>query len=75
MTHWNYRIVDMSEPEGPHFELREVYYDTDGKPTGHCAAEVSSESLDGVADVYKMMQDALAHPVIKFDPEDKKEPQ
>ena len=37
---WNYRIVNVDETieEDQSLEIREVYYDRQGEPYGHCSA-------------------------------------
>ena len=40
---WNLRLVNMSNPYEDYFEIREVYYDTMGKPIGHSSASIGGE--------------------------------
>lgn len=68
--YWNHRVVDMSEENGgePLFEIREVYYEDNGMPSGHCETPVMSETMEGLAQTLDRMKEALAQPVLK--PED-----
>ena len=65
---WNYRVVNCEdETEGdPWVEIREVFYDTMGKPMGHTTATVGSESLSDIKQVLEWMLLALDKPVLKF---------
>lgn len=67
---WNHRVVDMTaENDGdPLFEIREVYYNGENKPRGHCEPSVMSETVEGLAKVIDRMKEALEQPVLK--PED-----
>ena len=68
--YWNHRVVDMSEEnEGyPLFEIREVYYEDNGMPTGHGETSVMSDTMEGLAEMVGRLKEALAQPVLK--PED-----
>ena len=68
---WNYRVVNCEdETEGePWVEIREVFYDTMGKPMGHTTATVGSESLSEMKQVLAWMLLALDKPVLKFNKE------
>jgi len=68
---WNYRIVKIKEEETQDewLEIREVYYDTLGKPMGHCTATVGGETEQEIKEVLSMMSQALTKPVLKFDKE------
>ena len=71
--HWNHRVVDMTDANGgdPLFEIREVYYEDNGMPTGYGEPSVMSESIEGLNWVLDQMKAALDQPVLK--PEDFKE--
>lgn len=63
---WSYRIVNMDEDpeEEPSFEIREVYFDRNGDPYGHCAAEVFGGDLEEMDKVLERMQAALDQPIL-----------
>lgn len=65
--HWNHRVVDMTDENGgdPLFEIREVYYNDKGLPTGHGEPSVMSESMEGLNWVLDQMKAALDQPVLK----------
>ena len=68
---WNYRVVRFKdEPNwsdnetGEYYEIKEVFYNTDGKPVGYSDATCGSDTYDGLFKVMGMMQSAHAKPVI-----------
>ena len=62
---WNIRVVDVSlDDEYQMLEFREVYYDTNDDPYGHCALTVCAESIDGLHEMVEELQDALDMPVL-----------
>jgi hypothetical protein len=63
---WNLRLVDMSTPYEDYFEIREVYYDTMGKPMGHSAAGIGGEDRLEVDRYIEMAKQALDKPILKF---------
>lgn len=69
---WNYRVVNHKDDETQeeYLEIREVYYDTLGKPMGHCSATVGGETLGELETVLQMMSSALEKAIIKFDKEE-----
>lgn len=60
---WNYRIVKLTTDGEDLFMLREVYY-IEGKPHSWCEPSTMSETLEGMNEVFKMMQAALDKPVL-----------
>jgi len=54
MTHWNYRIVDMSTANEPHFAIQEVYWDGD-KLRAYADAAPVGESKQGVIENLELM--------------------
>ena len=64
---WNYRLVQMTdEDDEPCMEVREVYYDRQGKPAGHCRATVSGETIDEIQQMLNWIrEDALENPVLR----------
>lgn len=58
---WNYRIVNTkSENSGEDWYcLQEVFYNDKGVPCGYSAPCMGSETVEGVREVWKMMQMAL----------------
>ena len=73
VMHWNHRVVDRTaDNEGdPLFQIREVYYEGNGMPSGHCEPTLVSETMEGLAEIVDRMREALAQPVLT--PEDFKE--
>ena len=63
---WNLRLVDMSNPYEDYFEIREVYYDTMGKPIGHSKAGIGGEDKIEVLRYIELAQEALDKPTLKF---------
>ena len=68
--HWNHRVVDMTEENGgdPLFEIREVYYNDKGLPTGHDEPFVMATDIKGLKKVIAVMKKAIDQPVLT--PED-----
>lgn len=65
---WNYRIVRFNT-EGEtdtyeYYEVKEVFYDTDGKPVGYSDATLGADTYDGLFKVAGLMQSAHAKPVL-----------
>ena len=63
---WNLRLVDMSNPYEDYFEIREVFYDTMGKPIGHTKAAIGGEDRIEVDRYIELAQQALKKPILKF---------
>ena len=63
---WNYRVVKHKEKETEeeYLEVCEVYYDTLGKPMGHCNATVGGETIGELETVLQMMSQALQKTVM-----------
>ena len=60
---WNYRVVrfkDEHAETGEYYEIKEVFYDTDGKPVGYSDATCGADTYDGLFKVMGMMQSAHA---------------
>ena len=66
MMTWNLRLVDMSNPYEDYFEIREVFYDTMGKPIGHTKAAIGGEDRIEVDRYIELAQQALKKPTLKF---------
>lgn len=64
MMSWNYRILRYpDEGYGETYEIVEAYFDTPEHVTGWCEATVTSDSLEGLREVYDMMVEAFDKPV------------
>ena len=68
---WNYRVVRF-KAEGEtdtyeYYEIKEVFYDTSGKPVGYSDAVCGADTYDGLFKVMGLMQSAHAKPVINED--------
>ena len=73
--HWNYRVLKFEEifHEGQSiqreqwYEIVEVYYDNDGKPTMYGRRTLSAETLDGLQNEADRMLQAVASPILDAD--------
>jgi hypothetical protein len=67
MSHWNFRLVDLSDENGdePYIELREVFYDDEGVPIGHGSPAIGSESVESMREVMRWHTLALDKPVMQ----------
>jgi len=63
---WNLRLVNMCSPYEDYFEIREVYYDTMGKPIGHTKAAIGGEDRLEVDRYIELAKLALDKPILKF---------
>ena len=66
---WNLRLVNMTTPEYPdeiYVEIREVFYDTLGKPLGHTTATMSGEDAKEIKQYLTWALEALDKPVLTF---------
>lgn len=66
---WNLRLVNLTDPEYPDenwIELREIFYDTLGKPLGHTTATFGGENVDEIKTYLKWGLEALNKPVLTF---------
>ena len=63
---WNLRLVNMSNSYEDYFEIREVFYDTMGKPIGHSDAAIGGEDRLEVDRYIEMAKEALDKPILKF---------
>jgi len=63
---WNYRFVDCpSETLEEHwYELKEVYYDDDGKPRAYASACLGTEDKDDLPELVKWWALALEKPIL-----------
>ena len=63
---WNYRIVNMDSEDDNKvsLEIREVYYDRQGEPYGHCGAEVFGNELGELDQVLTNMRQAFDQPIL-----------
>jgi hypothetical protein len=66
---WNLRLVELTDPEYPddeYIEIREVFYDSMGKPLGHTAATMGGADRDEIKQYLKWALEALDRPLVKF---------
>jgi hypothetical protein len=64
---WNYRIVRFKHhefEEDDYYEIKEVFYDTAGKPVGYSDAVCGSDTYEGLFKCMSMMQSAHAKPIL-----------
>jgi hypothetical protein len=66
---WNLRLVQITTPEypdEPYIEIREVFYDTLGKPLGHTTATMGGEDIAEVKQYLLWAIEALDKPTLTF---------
>jgi len=66
---WNLRLVHLDDPDlpgQPYIEVREVYYDSMGKPMGHTVATVGGETVDELKQYCQWILESLNKPILKF---------
>ena len=66
---WNLRLVNMTDKEfsdDPYLEIREVFYDSLGKPLGHTTATMSGEDAAEVRQYLMWALEALDKPTLTF---------
>lgn len=65
--YWNYRRVNIAPPdaEEPWLEIREVYYNDDHVPTGHCSTATGGEDAETLRKTYELMAEAFDHPILQ----------
>jgi hypothetical protein len=63
---WNLRLVEMTDSDDPYLEIREVFYDTLGKPLGHTTATMGGEDAAEVRQYLMWALEALDKPVLTF---------
>jgi hypothetical protein len=66
---WNYRVVrfkgeNLVTDTGEYYEIKEVFYDTSGKPVGFSDATCGADTYDGLFKCMSMMQAAHAKPTL-----------
>jgi hypothetical protein len=64
---WNYRVVrfkDDLEYTEEYYEIKEVFYDINGKPVGYSDANCGADTYEGLFECMSMMQSAHAKPVL-----------
>jgi len=67
---WNYRVVRFKAEEQEteeYYEIKEVFYDSLGKPVGYCDANCAADTYEGLFKCMSMMQSAHAKPVLNED--------
>lgn len=66
--YWNYRRVDLSPPdaEEPWLEIREVFYDDNHIPIGHCSTATGGENEETLRKTYELMAEAFDSPILKL---------
>ena len=63
---WNYRVVELEGAEGgKYYEVKEVFYNRDGKPVGYCDATVIGDSFDEIVSVIGMMSKDVHKSVLR----------
>jgi len=64
--YWNNRVVEVdNENDEKYYEICEVHYDENDKPTGYCSLIcVGSDTLEGLKAVYERLGEALTQPIL-----------
>lgn len=63
---WNYRVVEVKDLDDEILlDVREVYYDKDDQPYGHCPAEVFGKDIEELQRVMAKMREAFSLPFLK----------
>lgn len=65
---WNYRVIRKNNSGMISFEIHEVYYDENGKPSAwseNAMAPYGEETVSELLEDYKMMGAALSKPVFE----------
>ena len=64
---WDYRLVKdgSDDAEHPNVSMAEVYYNEAGEPYGWCDAKLIGEDLPEVAQIHRMMGEALIKPILE----------
>lgn len=60
---WNYRVVRFDSEE-EYYEIKEVFYNDKGEPTGYSDAVCGAETYDGLFKCMELMQSAHSKPVL-----------
>ena len=72
---WNYRILKFDEDGISYYSIREVHYDQSPEPKADAWGAIGhppgGESLEELADEFKLMQLAFQKPVLKVVEDDK----
>jgi hypothetical protein len=63
---WNYRIVLMQQHGETWYEIREVFYEDDGTPAGHCDAIPAGDDKEELERLVERFEDAFRQPILKF---------
>lgn len=66
---WNLRLVNMTAEDfgdDLYIEIREVFYDSIGKPLGHTTATMSGEDVAEIKQYLMWALEALDKPVLSF---------
>jgi len=67
MFTWNYRVVNDRRGNGGEdwYVLQEVVYNKKGEPTGYSTPCLGSEDMEGMHEVWEMMQHAMELPPLQ----------
>jgi len=66
---WNLRVVLIQNEDNfddTALEVKEVFYDTMGKPMGHVTAPLSGKTIEDLWAYLSLMEEALSKPVLTF---------
>lgn len=63
---WNHRVVKETYENENHFEIFEVFYDSDGLPYAYGKATISGDKLEYLSEQLSWMMDALSKPVLIY---------
>lgn len=63
---WNHRVVKEPYENENHFEICEVFYDSDGLPYAYGRATVAGDKLEELSEQLSWMMDALSKPTLTY---------
>ena len=69
---WNLRLVRMFDEfeQEKYIEIREVYYDEEGEPYGHCEAAMCGENVEDLKTYVEWSLEAFKKPILEFKNDD-----
>lgn len=69
MSHWNYRVLAFKEEDETFFQVRDVYYDDEGKPNGYSSvsSNISSDTVEGLKQNLKRIEECFEKPTLSGD--------
>lgn len=69
MSHWNYRVIKRQfEDDEVSFDVCEVYYNAEGKPTSWISDKnvLSQDSMEDLQETMKRVEEAMRKPILEM---------